>query len=147
MNKETLMHSISYEITALVLRYILVLLCAIVFIRSIFISRASQMLYSNNKISIAKLISRDTNNEFYLGYDNIIGTSNRCDVKVFGKGIAKIHIQIYKKKDNWMLCTYTKKLTILNEIKIGGRIQISTNDIIKLGTKEYKFVLLEGKKT
>lgn len=138
------MYSISYEITALVARYILILLCVIVFVRTIFISRASRLLINNRTIKIASLLCLETNNEYNLGYDTIIGCSNRCDIRISGRGVAKIHIQIYKKKDKWMLCTYAKRATFLNEIKIGGRVEINSRDVIKLGTKRFRFMLPNG---
>lgn len=138
------MHSVSYEITALVARYILVFLCAIVLLRSIFISKVSRINNSNNNINVAKLVSLDKNSEYCLGYDNTIGTSNRCDIKIIGRGVAKIHIQIYKKQNKWMLCTYAKKHTTINEIKVNGRIEINSNDILKLGARQYRFILNKG---
>jgi hypothetical protein len=119
-------------------------LCAIVLLRSIFISKASRINNSNNNINVAKLVSLDKDNEYSLGYDNTIGTSNRCDIKIIGRGVSKIHAQIYKKKDTWMLCTYAKKHTKVNEIKVNGRVEINSDDIIKLGAKKYQFILNTG---
>ena len=138
------MHSASYEITALIARYILVFLCFAVLVRSIFIARASRpnvMIKGNHQI--AKLTSLESGREYYLGYDNIIGSSQRCDIQVDGRGVGKIHIQIYRSKSNWMLCVYSRKTTLLNEIKIGGKIEISSNDVIKLGAKKFKFETLQ----
>lgn len=139
------MHSASYEITALIARYILVFLCFVVLVRSIFIARASRpnvLIKGNNHI--AKLTELHTKRVYYLGYDNIIGASKRCDIQVEGRGVAKIHIQIYKKKNNWMLCTYSRKAVLLNEIKVGGKIRISTNDVIKLGSQRFRFEVSNG---
>lgn len=139
------MHSASYEITALIARYILILLCLIVLIRSIFIARASRVnVMINGDTQIAKLTELSKNKTYYLGYDNIIGVSKRCDIQVLGRGVGKIHIQIYKKKNGWMLCTYSKKATLLNEIKVSGSIPISSNDFIKLGNQNFKFEITEG---
>ncbi len=139
------MHSASYEITALIARYILFFLCFIVLIRSIFIARASRpnvMIYNNAQI--ASLTALGKNRTYYLGYDNIIGSSKRCDIQVATRGVAKIHIQIYKKKNNWMMCAYSRKPTYLNEIKVGGSIPISSNDIIGLGSQKFRFEIAEG---
>lgn len=139
------MHSASYEITALIARYILIFLSFVVLVRSIFIARASRPNVTiKGGRQIAKLISLDSNKEYYLGYDNIIGSSNRCDIQIEGRGVGRIHIQIYKSKNNWMLCTYSRKATLLNEIKVGGKIEISSNDLIKLGARKFKFETLEG---
>lgn len=139
------MHSASYEITALIARYILIFLCSVVLVRSVFIARASRpnvMIKAGRQI--AKLTSLDSDKEYYLGYDNIIGSSKRCDIQLEGRGVGEIHIQIYKNKSSWMLCTYSRKTTLLNEIKVGGKIEISTNDVIRLGTRKFKFETLEG---
>ena len=139
------MHSASYEITSLIARYILVFLCFVVLVRSIFIARASRPnVLIKGARQIAKLTAVDSGREYYLGYDNIIGSSKRCDIQVDGRGVGKIHIQIYKKKNNWMLCTYSRKSTLLNEIKVGGKIEISSSDVIKLGSRKFKFESLEG---
>ena len=139
------MYSASYEITALISRYILIFLCSAVFVRVIFIARASRpnvMIKGNYQI--ARLTALKTDKTYYLGYDNIIGSSNRCDIQVSGRGIAKIHIQIYRKKNNWMLCTYSSKAVLLNEIKVGGKIEISSNDVIKLGSQSFRFEIEKG---
>lgn len=142
------MHSIPYEITSLIVRYILVFLCLVVLVRTIFIFRATKLHSKNSEISyFAKLASIDVNREYHLGYDNTIGQSKRCDVQIHGKDIAKIHIQIYKKKDHWMLCTYTRKTTLLNEIKVGGRIEIHSHDVLQLGNKHYRFLVNKGENT
>ena len=139
------MHSASYEITALIARYILIFLCFIVLLRSFFIARASRSnVLINDQMQIAKLMEVGNSKTYYLGLDNIIGASKRCDIQVSGRGVSKIHIQIYKKKDNWMLCTYSKKSTLLNEIKVSGSIPISSNDVIKLGSQKFKFEITKG---
>ena len=139
------MYNIPYEITALVARYILILLCALVLVRAIFISRASKMASKHDiEVKIAKLVMIDTAREYILGYDNTIGKSNRCDVQIYGQGAAKIHAQIYKKKEKWILCTYSNKNTLLNEIKISGRIEINSHDILKFGNKDYRFISTKG---
>ncbi len=134
------MHSASYEITALIARYILIFLCGLVLIRTIFISRAMRPnMMKASELNLAKLSYLETDTVFYLGYDNIIGASKRCDVQISGRGVSKIHIQIYKKRDCWMMCTYSKKATYLNEIKISGKIQIESNDVIRIGSQKFKF--------
>ncbi len=139
------MHSASYEITALIARYILIFLCFVVLVRSIFIARASKpnvMIKSN--LQEAKLISLSNNKTYFLGYDNIIGSSARCDIHVTGRGVGKIHIQIYKKKTSWMMCTYSRKSTLLNEIRVNGKIEINHNDVIALGSQKFKFEIPNG---
>ncbi len=139
------MYSTAYEITALIARYILILLCAIVLLRTIFIARASRTpIHLDDNSIIAKLIELSSNKEFLLTYDNTIGNSNRCDIQVEGRNITAIHAQIYKKQGNWMLCTYSKNNTLLNEIKIAGRIQINSNDVLSLGGTHFRFILTKG---
>ncbi len=139
------MHSASYEITSLIARYILVILCGIVFIRTIFISRATRpIIISAEDICIAKLKAYNSEKEYFLGYDNIIGSSKRCDIQILGRSVSKIHIQIYKKRDCWMMCTYSKKSTYLNEIKISGKIKISSNDVVRIGAQKFVFIANEG---
>ena len=138
------MYSVPYEITALIARYILVFLSVLVLVRSIVISVSTK----DKKIeqTAAKLVLIGTEKEYYLMTDSTVGSSHRCDVQITGENIAKIHVQIYKRDEKWVMCVHSKKNTLLNEIEVTGRVEINSNDILRFGDNDYRFILLNGEK-
>ena len=139
------MISASYEITALVARYVLFFLCVIILLRTLFISTTKhRTIKTGDNNGVAKITDIKSGRIYDLGYDCIVGSSKRCDIKIEGRGVSAIHIQIYKQNNHWIICTFSKKPTLLNEIKIGGKEIINTNDIIKIGAKSFQFILPNG---
>lgn len=131
------MISIPYQITASILRYILIFIVLMVFARAIALSK--KHVFNEEITELATLVWERRKKEYPLWEDNIIGASNRCDIIIKTKNVSRVHAQIYKKKNEWILCSYAHRPLMVNDITIESRIEISDGDIILLGEAELIF--------
>ena len=125
------MTSVSYQITALVVRYILIAIVLVVFLRAVSLGRRSK---TGAPILRGFLIQEKNGKQYPLGDDNIIGSSPRCDIVLKGRSLAGVHVQIYRKKKRWLLSRYTTNRTEINEVDVNSRVEVHNGDTLQMGS-------------
>ncbi len=135
------MTSVSYQITAMVARYILIAIVLVVLIRAISLGSRSK---AGAHIMRGFLVSERTGKQYPLGDDNIIGSSPRCDIVLRGRSMASVHVQIYRKKERWLLSRYTSSRTEVNEVDVNSRVEVRNGDHLQLGGHLFSLQFDEG---
>jgi hypothetical protein len=112
------LHSSAFDIAALGMRYIFLVLIVYILLRSIGQSvkeydAVREARKSIKGISPGYLLALSpeavTGRRFDLKKEMILGRSNRCDVVLKTKGVAPVHAAIYEKKGNVYISDYGSK--------------------------------------
>lgn len=131
------METQAYTITALLGRYILVILAFLIFVQAILeIRKASGY---NNSLNLATLNWKKNKILFELGQENIIGRYNSNDVIIKSRYVKGKHFRLYLDCDEWIIVPYKNKDVSINGYLIEEKAQIQDNDVIIIGKERFMF--------
>ncbi len=130
----------AYIITAMIGRYILIIICFLVFIQALLeIWKANQKRrYStSDKLATLKWLRKKA---FYaLDYENIVGRSNSCEVIVKSNTVKRKHFRIFLDCEEWFLEPLKNCEVFLNNELVEEKTLIYSGDQITLGREHLVF--------
>lgn len=94
------------------------------------------------RITQHSLVNKDTGEIFILCGDEVkIGSSRRCDIKLSGKAVAKLHAMAVLFEDGWAIEDAGAGKTLLNGKRVTAPQLLFDGDIISIGDERLYFVV------
>jgi len=127
----------AYSIIAMIGRYLLIIICFLVFVQAIMeIRKESQY---NDSMDLASLKWSRKRMLFALGQENIVGRSTKCDVIIDMPTVRLRHFKIYLDCGEWIVvpCKYSE--VKINKYIIEGKTQVTDGDKISIGKENLIF--------
>ena len=129
----------AYTIVAMIGRYILIILCFLVFIEIILEMRRMSQYRSSS--DLASLEWKKGRIIFALTQENIIGRANKCDVVVKSPFIKRHHFKLYLDSEEWIAAPYKDCKMYINGFLIEDKAQVEDGDKISFGKEKMIFHL------
>lgn len=131
MNTET------YNIFAMILRYVFVIVCFLVFVQAILESKKSR--HNSSSLFLTSLEWRKGKIIYDLGQDNIVGRANKCDIVIKSYKVERIHGKIYLDSDEWIVSPYKKAKISVNKLLVEDKALLQDGDKISFGKESVIF--------
>ncbi len=118
-------------------RYVLILVCFLVFIPAILEIRKEKL--SNISLNIAFLEWKRKNMFFDLGEKNLIGKSSNCDIVIKSHFVKRQHLKLYLDCEEWLVSPLKNSKVYINNYPIEQTMQIQDGDTLSFGHEKMIF--------
>jgi len=128
-----------YILLAMTGRYILILVCFLIFVAALLeIRKAAQ---SNKPLNPASLKWNRGKTIFDLRSESIIGRSRKCNIVISSPFVKRYHLRILEDCGEWVIIPYKDTKVYLNKQLIDSRTLLMDEDIISFGKESMVFML------
>ncbi|MBN2879210.1 MAG: FHA domain-containing protein [Clostridia bacterium] len=128
-----------YILLAMIGRYILILVCFLIFVAALLeIRKAAQ---SKKPLNPASLKWNRGKAIFDLRHESIIGRSKKCNIVINSPFVKRYHLRILEDCGEWVIIPYKDTKVYLNKQFIDDRTLLTDKDVISFGKESMVFML------
>jgi len=128
-----------YTLLAMAGRYILILVCFLIFVAALLeIRKAAQL---KNPLNPASLKWNRGKTIFDLRHENIIGRAKKCNIIINSPFVKRYHLRILEDCGEWIIIPCKNAKVYLNKQLIDSRTLLTDEDVILFGKESVVFML------